>query len=152
MTLSVILELPEDSEECPVCQEAKLDPLYTIPCKHEFCKKCCTNLVKHYENSPPCPLCRTKVDKFKKAHNHTDDETVSLEISDGVSVDLTQPSRRPLCPAACYSKLCQYLLFYILSIVFFGLCRLGLWVWENYVGPEVRLLFSNSTYYETFLL
>eukprot|EP00656_Telonema_subtile_P044995 TRINITY_DN51260_c0_g1_i2.p1 TRINITY_DN51260_c0_g1~~TRINITY_DN51260_c0_g1_i2.p1 ORF type:complete len:585 (-),score=151.12 TRINITY_DN51260_c0_g1_i2:6-1760(-) len=49
---------PEEDNECPICQDAFLEPVRT-PCKHWFCREC----ILHYfgvlsAELKPCPCCR----------------------------------------------------------------------------------------------
>ena len=44
-------------DECALCQDFLVDPVYLIPCNHLFCLDCFSEM--HFKISdPPCPICR----------------------------------------------------------------------------------------------
>ena len=51
---------------CPICLDLLIEPLKLPTCKHIFCKRCCTKMVRLSDNQHvkrSCPLCRTIIKK-----------------------------------------------------------------------------------------
>uniref|UniRef100_A0A6G3MIT5 RING-type E3 ubiquitin transferase n=1 Tax=Henneguya salminicola TaxID=69463 RepID=A0A6G3MIT5_HENSL len=45
------------NEDCPICLSALVKPCLTVRCYHKFCLEC---LVRWFQNSHTCPVCRNK--------------------------------------------------------------------------------------------
>ena len=62
MNFSVSVVENQNEYECAICQELRL-PItkVTFNCNHYYCFECVENYIRHVNNIPRCPLCRSDV-------------------------------------------------------------------------------------------
>jgi hypothetical protein len=59
--LSMDIDEPNETRDCPICFEMKLKSDYVVPlCKHGVCRSCFINMVDNGSvlKAPLCPMCR----------------------------------------------------------------------------------------------